>query len=146
MEEHPMEKPKSKIGIIIAIVLVVLCCCVIILAAIGVVAYEFYKQMPSVPDVPFGPPTATPVVVVTRPPTVEVPTDTLETLKTTIVPENDPRELACRLEGKCNIPETMDQVKIDGTINQHMEMDHFSSLFLRNGIRRSSSAVSMGQC
>ncbi len=33
--------------------------------------------------------------------------DTLETLRTTIVPENDPTELACRLEGKCDIPETM---------------------------------------
>ncbi len=108
MEEQPMEKPKSNIGIIIAIVLVVLCCCVIILAAIGVVAYELYQQVPPITDVPFGPPTSTPVVEVTRPPAVDVPTDTLETLEATIVPENDPRELACRLEGKCNIPETLE--------------------------------------
>jgi hypothetical protein len=51
---------------------------------------------------------ATPVVEVTRPPLVDVPIDTLETLQTTIVPENNPVELACRLEGKCNIPETLD--------------------------------------
>ena len=108
MEDQPVEKSKSKIGIIIAIVLVVLCCCVIILAAVGVVAYEFYQQIPSVPDVPFGPPTATPVVDVTRPPAADVPTDTLKTLETTIVPENDPTELACRLEGICNIPATME--------------------------------------
>jgi len=108
MEEQPMEKPKSNIGIIIAIVLVVFCCCVIILAAIGVVAYELYQQAPPITDVPFGPPTSTPVVEVTRPPAVDVPTDTLETLEATIVPENDPRELACRLEGKCNIPETLE--------------------------------------
>ncbi|MGB7876711.1 MAG: hypothetical protein WBL25_20195 [Anaerolineales bacterium] len=108
MEEQPVEKPKSNIGFIIAIVLVVLCCCVIILAAVGVVAYEFYQQMPSVSDVPFGPPTPTPVVQITRPPAVEVPTDTLETLEEMIVPENDPTELACRLEGKCNIPATME--------------------------------------
>jgi hypothetical protein len=108
MEEQPMEKPKSNMGIIIAIVLVVLCCCVIILAAVGVVAYELYQQSPQIPDVPFGPPTATPVVEVTRPPSANVPTDTLEVLQTTIVPENDPTELACRLEGKCNIPETLE--------------------------------------
>jgi len=108
MEEQPIEQPKNKIAIVIAIVLVVLCCCALILAAVGVVAFEFYKQIPSVPDVPFGPPTATPIVEVTRPPVVEVPTDTLETLQTTIVPENNTLELACRLEGKCDIPETMD--------------------------------------
>jgi hypothetical protein len=108
MEEQSTDKSKNKMGIIIAIVLVVLCCCVIILAAVGVVAYELYQQAPQVPDMPFGPPTATPVVEVTRPPTIDVPTDTLETLEETIVPENDPTELACRLEGKCNIPETLE--------------------------------------
>jgi hypothetical protein len=108
MEEQSTEKSKSNLGIIIAIVLVVLCCCVIILAAVGVVAYELYQQSPQIPDVPFGPPTATPVVEVTRPPTADVPTDTLETLENTIVLENNTRELACRLEGKCDIPETMD--------------------------------------
>ena len=105
-----MEKPKNTIGIVIAIVIVVLCCCVLILAAIGVVSYEYYQGLVSVsgaPQLPFGPATATPVVAVTRPPVEQVPTDTLETLKAVIVPENDPRELACRLEGKCDIPETM---------------------------------------
>jgi len=107
MEEQSMEKSKNKTGIIIAVILVVLCCCALILVAAGVAAYEIYRQIPPVSDIPFGPPTATPLVEVTRPPMVDVPTDTLETLKTTIVPENDPLELTCRLEGKCNIPETM---------------------------------------
>jgi len=110
MEGQPVEKPKSNTGLVIAIVLVVLCCCVLILAAVGVAAYEYFQQIPSLPgtpDLPSGPPTPTPVVEVTRPAVSDVPTDTLETLKTTIVPENNPIELACRLEGKCNIPETM---------------------------------------
>ena len=105
-----MEEPKNKTGIIIAVALIVLCCCVLILVAAGVVAYEYYQQITSLPgsaDLPFGPPTATPVVEVTRPPVVDVPVDTLETLRTTIVPENDPTELACRLEGTCDIPESM---------------------------------------
>ena len=112
VEEQPMEKPKSKTGIIIAVVLVVLCCCALILVAAGVVAYEYYQQqsspIPGSPDLPLGPPTATPVVEVTRPPVVDVPVDTLETLRTTIVPENNPVELACRLKGNCNIPATME--------------------------------------
>ena len=104
------DKSKNTTGIIIAVVLVVLCCCVIILAAVGVVAYELYQQMPpisDIPDSPFSPPTATPIVEVTRPAVEEVPTDTLETLRTTIVPENNPTELACRLKGVCDIPATM---------------------------------------
>lgn len=107
MEGQPFEKPKSKIGLVIAIVLVVLCCCALILAAVGVFAYELYQQSPIASAIPLGPPTSTPVVEVTRPPLAEVPTDTLEELKVTIVPENDPIELACRLKSVCNIPETM---------------------------------------
>jgi hypothetical protein len=108
MEEQPVEAKKSNTGLIIAIVLVVLCCCVLILAAIGVAAYEYLQISPSLPggpDIPFGPPTPTPVVEITRPPVADVPTDTLEALKTTIVPENDPIELACRLKATCDIPE-----------------------------------------
>ena len=100
MQEQPVEKSRNKTGVIIAIVLVVLCCCALIVAAMGVAGYELYKQMPPHTDIPFGPPTSTPVVVVTRPPTGEVPTDTLKTLETTIVPENKPTELSCRLAGR----------------------------------------------
>jgi hypothetical protein len=110
MEGQPVEKTKSNTGLVIAIVLVVLCCCALILAAVGVAAYEYLQltsSVPGNPDLPFGPPTPTPVVEVTRPPMGDVPTDTLEALKVTIVPENNPTELACRLKGTCNIPETM---------------------------------------
>jgi hypothetical protein len=109
MEVTPPERPSRGIGLWIAIALVVLCCCVLILAAVGVAVYEYFQVIPSLPggDLPFGPPTATPVVEITRPPVVDVPTDTLEALKATIVPENDPIELACRLKAVCDIPETM---------------------------------------
>ena len=105
-----MEKPKSKTGIIVAVTLVVLCCCALILAAVGVVAYEYYQQITSLPGKtgsPFSPPTATPVVEVTRPPVVDISTETLETLKSTIVPENDYYELACRLDGTCDVSKTV---------------------------------------
>ena len=105
--ESENKKSKSTVGIMIAVAIIVLCCCLIILAAVGVVAYEFSQQIPSVSDLPFGDPTETPVVEVTRPAVEDVPMDTLETLQTTIVPENNPTELACRLKGICDIPETV---------------------------------------
>ena len=46
----------------------------------------------------------TPTVVITRPPTVSVQIDTLQQLDTVDVPQNDLKSIACRLEGKCNIP------------------------------------------
>ena len=107
IEQQPVERPRSKTGLVIAIVLIVLCCCVLILAAAAVFAYNLYQQIPVISDRPLGSPTSTPLVEVTRPPVVEVPTDTLEALKVTIVPENDPLELACRLRGECNIPATL---------------------------------------
>ena len=109
MEEQSTEKTKNRTSILIAIALIVLCCCVLIVVAAGVVIYEYGKQVPPITNmpVPIGPSTATPIVEVTRPPAEEIPVDTLEILKTTIVPENNPTELACRLEGKCNIPETL---------------------------------------
>ena len=118
------EKPKSKTGIIIAIVLVVLCCCVLILVAGGVMAYEYYRQITSLPGntaVPFGPPTATPVVEVTRPPIVEVPMDTRETLQNTIVPENNPQDLACRLQDICNIPEVVSESALTRQVGEQDE-------------------------
>ena len=108
MEVEP-KKPKNIVGIVIAIVLVLLCCCTIILIAAGVVVYEAQasNDISTVPSFPFDVETATPVVEVTRPATDDVPVDTVETLQNAIVPENDPVELACRLKGICDIPETM---------------------------------------
>ncbi|MFZ5911952.1 MAG: choice-of-anchor J domain-containing protein [Chloroflexota bacterium] len=105
-----MNKSNNTIGIVIGVILVLLCCCALILAAAGVAVYELSKQIPSnpnTPSFPFDPATPTPVVVVTRPPVEDVPLDTLETLKQTIVPENDPKDLSCRLADVCNIPESM---------------------------------------
>ena len=59
-----------------------------------------------IPDFPTAVPTES--IVVERTPIEDIPTDTLETLTTTIVPENDPYELACRLEGICDVPKTVE--------------------------------------
>jgi hypothetical protein len=100
-------------GGIITIIIVVLCCCCIVLLGSGLAGIYYFNTQVTIPapdatpftlDVPT--PTSLPVVV-TRVPVEDIPTDTLSTLEQTIVPENNPRDLACRLEGKCNIPETL---------------------------------------
>ncbi|HLF73288.1 MAG TPA: choice-of-anchor J domain-containing protein, partial [Anaerolineales bacterium] len=42
-----------------------------------------------------------------RPPAESLSTETLEILREALVPENDPYELACRLENICNVPKTV---------------------------------------
>lgn len=105
-----MKNSKNTLVVVVGILLVVLCCCALILAAVAVVVYEVSQQIPLAPgspSFPFDATTPTPPVVVTRPPVEDVPTDTLEALKRTTVPENDPQDLACRLTGVCDIPESL---------------------------------------
>ena len=100
--------------IIGGIVAVLVCCaCVVILGAAGLLYYEA-RSIPSADTTPlFLPPifgdteTPPPPVELTRPPIESVSADTLQTLFTANVPENDPYELACRLEKKCNVPKTV---------------------------------------
>ncbi|MCI0553269.1 MAG: immune inhibitor A, partial [Anaerolineae bacterium] len=60
----------------------------------------------------FIPPTDNPVtpgptVEVERPPADSISTETLETLGNTLVPDNDPYEIACRLQNVCNVATTV---------------------------------------
>ena len=93
------------------IVAILLCCaCVVIVAAV-VIVYQAYQQIP-LDDIPSELPTfesSTPIPVPTldRSPTEPASSNTLETLNQTLVPENDPYDLACRLEGICDVPGTV---------------------------------------
>ncbi len=96
-----------------AIVAILVCCaCAAIVAAGGLVYYE-YRGLPTLNTTPFLPPifedTATPLppVELNRPPIESISNDTVQTLLTTNVPQNDKYELACRLEGKCNAARTI---------------------------------------
>jgi hypothetical protein len=55
---------------------------------------------------------------VTRPPLDAISGETLELLEMTIVPPNKPRELACRLEGKCDVPEVMALTSISRAVGE----------------------------
>jgi immune inhibitor A len=102
------ENKSSTTAIVIGIV--ALLCCICVLVA-GMAGYAYYTLMPSVSELTDLPlltndsPTAVPEI--TRPPLETVTSETLEILQNTIVPNNDPRELACRLDGKCDVPEVM---------------------------------------
>ncbi|MBI3153218.1 MAG: immune inhibitor A [Chloroflexi bacterium] len=103
------ENKSSTSAIIIGIVVLLCCICVLVVGMAGY-AYYAFSQVSSVTDPPVFnreevPPTAE--VEVTRPPVGSVSGETLGTLQNTIVPPNDPRELACRLKGLCDVPVVM---------------------------------------
>src|SRR5574339_224017 len=98
--------------IIMALVAVLVCCSCVVIAAAGFIFYESQKLSTSNADPILGPlfsdPAAPPTPVeLIRTPIELISTDTVSTLLTTEVPENDPYDLACRLQQLCNVPETV---------------------------------------
>ena len=94
--------------IVIAIVAIILCCACIVIGAAGYIIYQASQNIPA--DLPL-PPTqqdpSSPPPTPERPPVESIPSETLETLDQTLVPENDPYELACRLKGICDVATTV---------------------------------------
>lgn len=97
--------------------IVVLLCCLCLLAA-GIGGYAYYTFMQSGSTGPievFGDPISpdnnptqsTEPTELVRPSVDSISSETVDTLENAIVPENDPRVLACRLDGKCGVPEVM---------------------------------------
>lgn len=113
MENNESNSTGTTKGLIIGIVVVLACICLIVL---GMAGYAFYifSQSSSFGEVPvFVEPVSpnNPVQEeepeIQRPPADSISNETIETLENSIVPVNDPRELACRLDGKCGVPEVM---------------------------------------
>ena len=95
------------VGVIIAILV---CCSCVLIAGAGAVFYQAYQQSSGfetfmTPFVNTATPQPTPKLE--RPSADAVISSTVDSLEQTNVPENDPNELACRLEGVCNVPETI---------------------------------------
>ncbi len=106
-----MEENKSGTTAIVIGIVALLCCICLLVAGVG--GYAYYSiagtsiiSDPTV-DVPSNGDSPAVEPEVTRPPVDSVSGDTLQTLETTIVPPNEPKELACRLEGKCNVPDVI---------------------------------------
>lgn len=105
-----MTENKSSTTAIVIGIAVLLCCLCVLVAGMAGYAYFAISPSTSVTELPLfsenNDPPATELPL-ERPPVDEVTFSTLETLQSTIVPDNDPRELACRLKGMCDIPEVM---------------------------------------
>ena len=94
-----------------AIVAILVCCSCVLIAAAGAVIYSASRQVPTdfatfIPPID-NPVTPGPTVEVERPPADSISTETLETLGNTLVPDNDPYEIACRLQNVCNVATTV---------------------------------------
>jgi immune inhibitor A len=91
-----------------AIVAILVCCSCIAIAAAGVIGYQAFNLLPPEISTPISPTeeftTPVPIPTLERPPTDTISAETLDTLKQAQVPENDPYELACRLQAICNVP------------------------------------------
>jgi hypothetical protein len=87
------------------------CCSCIAIAAAGAFFYRAYQKTPFNISTPFAPfentVTPAPTVQVERTPVDDISPETIETLGQTQVPENDPYELACRLQSVCNVSKTV---------------------------------------
>jgi immune inhibitor A len=110
MQSNPT--PSSSLPKIIGIVVAILVCCsCIAIAAAGAFFYKAYQNTPFNITTPLAPfentVTPAPTIEIQRPPTEDISGETIETLGNTEVPENDPYELACRLQAVCNVSKTV---------------------------------------
>src|SRR5690349_8372274 len=112
METNPT-RSSSTPKIIGAIVAILVCCSCIAIAAAGTFIYRAYQNIDTPFDLtPFIPSpentvTPAPTAQIDRPPVDDISRETLETLSEAQVPENDPYELACRLQAICDASQTV---------------------------------------
>jgi len=118
MESNPKQSSSIVTWVVGGIVAILLCCACVVIVAAGVIVYQAYQQVPIDDHFPTIEPTiefmtpepaptsepSSPAPVPTLDRTGSVSEKTLETLNQTLVPENDPYELACRLKGICDVP------------------------------------------
>ncbi|MEP0807448.1 MAG: immune inhibitor A [Chloroflexota bacterium] len=103
--------------VVAGIVAVLLCCACLVILAAGYIIYQAVRPVPAddaftpAPTIEFftpAPATDTPQPTDAPPSSSESVTSyTLDVLNQTLVPENDPYELACRLKGICDVPRSV---------------------------------------
>ena len=110
METSTNQSSSSTPKIIAAIAAILVCCSCIAIAAAGAIIFRASRGTNTPFDLtPFISPTENvvtpvPTAQIERPPVDDVSSETIETLTEAQVPENDPYELACRLQAICNVP------------------------------------------
>ncbi|MBK7318634.1 hypothetical protein [Candidatus Villigracilis affinis] len=113
IENNETESKSGVSAVVIGIVVLLCCICVLVAGMAGYGYYAFSQSAPVLvtsepptdnPLFPVDPPTPAVEPEVIRPPVESINGETLQILETTVVPPNEPKELACRMEGKCDIP------------------------------------------
>ncbi|MBK9600369.1 MAG: immune inhibitor A [Anaerolineales bacterium] len=116
IENNETESKSGVSAVVIGIVVLLCCICVLVAGMAGYGYYAFSQSAPVLvtsepptdnPLFPVDPPTPAVEPEVIRPPVESINGETLQILETTVVPPNEPKELACRMEGKCDIPDVM---------------------------------------
>jgi len=117
MESNPNQSSSLVPKIVGGVIAVLLCCACAVIVAAGVIVYRAYQpapiddhlptiESPTLVPIPTSVPSS-PVPVPNLGQTGSVSKETLETLNNTLVPENNPYDLACRLKGICDVPRTV---------------------------------------
>lgn len=106
--------------VVIGVLVLAACCCTGIFDQLQILSTLVPQLTITVPEI--GTPRApTPVPTFALIPVDPAAYETVDTLSQTIVPVNDPRELAERLKGIADIPETMDEAIPDYQIGDERE-------------------------
>jgi len=111
MDNHEPGKKSGIPAVFVGMLVLVCCICVVVTGMVGYAYYALAQIVPTLTDSPVFPPingsTPTTEAEVTRPPINTNFNETLHLLESSIIPPNEPKELACRLDGICNIPDVM---------------------------------------
>ena len=113
MESNPNNKSSAVPIIVGGVIAILVCCACILIFAASWFIYSAYQNTPIdhlptqiFPTEDFS--TPQPIPTLDRTSTDSVSPETIEILNQALVPENDPYELACRLEKLCDIPRTLE--------------------------------------
>jgi immune inhibitor A len=113
MENNESEKKSSVSAIVIGIA-VLLCCICVLVAGMAGYGYYAFKKIGNKPPLTTSDNSCPPIgsapasqLKLFRPPVDTISMETIQTLDASIVPENDVYELACRLQGKCDVAKTL---------------------------------------
>jgi immune inhibitor A len=140
IENNETEKKSGSNAIVIGIAVLLCCICLLVAGMAGYGYYAFAQIVPTDISIPAAPPiydsTPSNATELFRPDDDVISAETVKTLSQSIVPENDVYELACRLQGKCNISQTLSAPAapltvgtiqkfwlLDGNTNQHFQIN-----------------------
>ena len=95
--------------IIGAIVAILVCCSCVAIVAAAAIFVPIFRETSLTPFLPPAENTVTPAPTaqIERPPVDDISRETIETLNEAQVPENNPYELACRLQAVCDVSQTV---------------------------------------